>query len=120
MSQAEEPCLYTLQLTLTANQALKNQKVPIDPDSEYVLTGIHGTSTGTYTLNFKLPSGRSLANNQVTNADLIGTAQQPTAIGPTPVYLPDSVGPAVDITDTSGAGNTIEICFTGIRRFSKR
>jgi hypothetical protein len=43
---AQEPCMYVYQVTLTANQVLRNQKVPIDLDSDFMLTGIHGTQTG--------------------------------------------------------------------------
>jgi hypothetical protein len=114
---AEEPCLYVFQLALTALQTLRNQKVPIDVDSDFMLTGIHGTSTGSFTLNMRLPSGRMLSNNQLQNTNLIGTANQPTAIGPAPVYIAAGTGPALDLTDTSNAGNTLEICFSGIRRF---
>lgn len=115
---AEEPAIYPFQIVLTANQRLQDQKVPIDPDSDFELTGIHGTSTGSYTINFKLPSGRPLSNNPIQNVNLIGTSNQPTAIGPTQVYGAKTVGPAIDIVDTSGASNTIEICFDGIRRYA--
>jgi hypothetical protein len=114
---AEEPCIYPFQVVLTANQALVGQRVLIDSDSDFLLTGIHGTNTGTYKINFRLPSGRQLSNTPIQSANLIGTANQPTAIGPSPVYVRAGIGPAVDITDTSGAGNTVEICFSGIRRF---
>lgn len=116
MPQAEEPCLYPLQVALTANQKLPAQRVPIDRDSDFLLTGIHGTSTGTYTINLRLPSGRMLSNNPVANANLVGTANQPTAIGPEPLYQATSVL-TVDLVDTSGTGNTVELIFSGIRRF---
>jgi hypothetical protein len=118
LNYAEEPCVYVFQVVLTANQALKNQNVPIDPDSDFLWTGIHGSSTGTYTLNVRLPTGRNLANVALNNTNLIGTANQPTAIGPAPVYPRAGIGPSLEITDTSGAGNTVQICFSGIRRFA--
>ncbi len=114
-----EPAVIPLQLTLTANQPLNLQKVNIDKDSDFILTGIHGTSTGSYTINFRLPSGRQFANGtQIRNTNLVGTANQPAAIGPELVYPAGGIGPAVDITETSGAGNTIEIIFSGLRRFT--
>ena len=112
----EEPCMYVFQLVMTPGQKLANQKVPIDTDSDFLLTGIHGTSTGDYSINFKLPSGKPFANNQVQKQNLIGTANQPTAIGPSQVYLGASIGPALDLTETSGFANTLEICFSGIRK----
>jgi hypothetical protein len=111
-----EPCFYPLQLTLTALQALKGQKVPIDGDSDFILTGIHGTQTSTYTINVKLPSGRQLSNNPVQNANLVGSANQPTAFPPM-LYPHGGNGPSCDLTDTSNANNTLEIVFDGYRRF---
>ncbi|MDP9054841.1 MAG: hypothetical protein M3N93_11165 [Acidobacteriota bacterium] len=111
-----EPCIYPLQIALTANQALRNQKVGIDSDSDFILTGVHGTSTGAFNINFKLPSGRMVSNNLVQSANLIGTANQPAAFAPM-LYKKGGLGPATDLTDTSGAGNTVEIIYDGYRRF---
>ena len=116
----EEPCFYVFNVVLTAAQALRDLAVPIDKDADFLLTGIHGISTGTYTLNFRLPSGRQFSNVQVQNALLVGTAAEPTLIGPAPVYDRASVGPAVDITDTSGGGNTVTIIFAGIRKLGPK
>jgi hypothetical protein len=115
-SYVEEPAIYVFQRTMTALEVQRNLPVTMDNDSDFLLTGIHGTSTGTYTINLRMPSGRQIATASVQNVNLIGTANQPTAIGPAPVYRAASIGPALDISDTSNAGNTIEICFTGIRR----
>jgi len=112
----EEPAQYIFGYTLTANQAVQRIPVNIDRDSDFLLTGINGSSTGTYTLNVRLPSGRLLGSAQVNNTNFIGTANQPTAIGPPPIYRAGSTGPELDLTDTSGAGNTLQIVFSGIRR----
>ena len=112
----EEPAMYVYTITLTALEAVQQASVNIDRDSDFLLTGINGSSTGNYTLNFRLPSGRLVANTQILNIDLIGTANQPTAIGPPPIYRAGSVGPQLDLTDVSNASNTIIIVFSGIRR----
>lgn len=112
----EEPAFYYFTQTLTANQALQAIGVNIDRDSDFELTGINGSSTGAYTLNFRLPSGRLISNAQILNTDLLGTANQPTAIGPPPIYRAGSVGPQLDLTDTSSNSNTVRIVFSGIRR----
>lgn len=113
----EEPVLIPFSITLTSGQVARSQPVPIEPDSDFLLTGIHGTSTGSYNINFRLPGGRNFATVPVKNANLVGTAAQPTAIGPAPLYRRGSNGPVIDsITDTSGATNTIELCFTGVRQ----
>ena len=112
----EEPASYVFAYTLTANQSVQRVPVQIDRDSDFLLTGINGSSTGNYTLNFRLPSGRLYASAQITNGQLIGTANQPTAVGPPPIYRAGSSGPELDLTDTSGASNTLQIVFSGIRR----
>ena len=112
----EEPASYLFSVDLTSDQALTNVSVNVDRDSDFLLTGINGSSTGTYTFNFRLPSGRLYSNVQIPNTDIIGTANQPTAIGPPPIYRAGSVGPQVDLTDTSGGSNQVYVLFTGIRR----
>lgn len=112
----EEPAIYYFTYTLTSDQHVSDIAVQIDRDSDFLLTGINGSSTGTYTLNFRLPSGRQVSNFEVLNTDLIGTANQPTAIGPPPIYRAGSNGPQLTLTDTSGGSNSIIIVFSGIRR----
>lgn len=112
----EEPANYVFTYSLTALQAVQQVAVNIDRDSDFLLTGLNGSSTGAYTLNFRLPSGRLISSAQILNTDIIGTANQPTAIGPPPIYRAGSTGPQVDLTDTSDADNNVTIIFSGIRR----
>lgn len=113
----EEPATYVFNYTLTSGQAVTRVPVNIDRDSDFLLTGINGTSTGGYTLNVRLPSGRLIASQQMINSQFVSNApNQPTAIGPPPVYRAGSTGPELDLTDTSLAGNTLQIIFSGLRR----
>lgn len=112
-----EPAIYAFQIVMTANQKLNAQKVPIDPDSDFLLRGVHGSSTGGYTVNMRLPRGNNISNAAIQNGNFVGTASQPAPIGPSPVYLANGIGPAVDLVETSGATNTIEIIFSGVRRY---
>ena len=117
----EEPGDYIFNYTLTANQAVQRVPVNIDRDSDFLLTGINGSSTGAYTLNFRLPSGRLFASQQVNNANFVSTApNQPTPVGPPPIYRAGSTGPEMDLTDISGASNTLQIVFTGIKRLRSK
>jgi hypothetical protein len=113
---AEEPCFYVAQIVLTALQVLTRVPVNIAGDSDFLLTGIHGTSTGDFTINFRLPGGGAFANAQVHKANIIGAANQPTPIGPPAAYRAGSSGPLLDLTDVSNAGNTLELIFSGIKR----
>lgn len=112
----EEPAIYVFTEALTALQHIGQVAVNIDRDSDFLLTGINGSSDGVYTLNFRLPSGRLISNAEILNTDILGTANQPTAIMPPPIYRAGSVGPAVDLTEVSNATNNLIIVFSGIRR----
>jgi hypothetical protein len=112
----EEPGIYVFNYTLTALQSVQRVPVNIDRDSDFMLTGVNGSSTGGYNLNFRLPSGRQVCSALIANTNLIGAANQPTSIGPPPVYRAGSTGPEIDLTDTSNAGNTIQVIFSGVRR----
>jgi hypothetical protein len=112
----EEPAIYPFVFNLTADQHVDNVAVNIDRDTDWLWTGINGSSTGEYTVNFSLPSGRQISNAEILNTDIIGTANQPTAIGPPPVFRAGSTGPKVTLTDISGGSNAVVIIFTGIRR----
>lgn len=113
----EEPATYVFNYTLNALQAVTRVAVNIDRDSDFLLTGINGISTGGYTLNVRLPSGRLIASQQMINTQFVSNApNQPTAIGPPPIYRAGSTGPELDLTDTSNASNTLQIIFSGLRR----
>jgi hypothetical protein len=112
----EEPAMYIALVTMTPGQNISDLAVNIDRDSDFMLTGLNGTSDGAYTLNFRLPSGRQIANAQILNTDILGTANQPTAIGPPPIYRAGSTGPQLTLTEISGAVNNARIIFSGIRR----
>lgn len=113
----EEMAIYPFSVTLTGNQALTRLPVNIDRDSDFVLMGIAGGQTGGYTLNLRLPSGRLIASAQMVNSQFVApNANQPTPWGPPSIYRAGSTGPEVDITDTSGSGNTVNLLFIGTRR----
>jgi len=113
----EEPATYVFNYSLTAGQAVQRVAVNIDRDSDFLLTGINGVSTGGYTLNVRLPSGRLIGNAQMINSQFVSpNANQPTAIGPPPIYRAGSTGPELDLTDTSGFPNVLQIIFSGVRR----
>jgi hypothetical protein len=122
-SYTEEPAAYVVNIVLTANQALQRVPVPIDRDSDFLLIGVNGTCTALYSFNVRMPSGRLYASSQINCApqgnaanNFIGTPNQPTTFGPPPNYRAGGVGPELDLTDLSGATNTVQLVFQGVRR----
>lgn len=116
-SYVEEAANYVFSRTLAANEALTRLPVLIAVDSDFLLTGIHGTKTGDYLINFRGAGGRSFCNAMIHDANLVGTSpSQPTPIGPAESYRAGSSGPMLDLTNLTGAPNNVEIVFSGIRR----
>lgn len=114
--QRQEGGYYSYSVALTANQKLPDQTVSIDGDSDFLILGLCGTQTGNYRVNFKSGNGRYLANQALKNANLVGTGQFPIPL-PKPMIVPARGRIGVDVEDLSGAGNTIELVFIGIRLF---
>lgn len=115
-SYVEEAAYLVFNFTLQPNQHYGRVPVNIDRDADFMATGIHGSSNGNFTLNFRLPSGRLFASAECNNGNFLGTANQPAVIGPPPIYRAGSTGPELDMTDTSGAINMVQLIFSGIRR----
>ena len=101
---------------LTANQELIDQAVIIDADADFIWTKLAGNSTGIYEIRFRLPGGRYMSNSRIRNANLIGTAQFGVPVYPY-VFIPAAGKIGIDIKDLSAAGNTVQICLIGWRRF---
>jgi len=101
---------------LTANQELIDQALIIDADSDFIWTKLAGNSTGIYEIRFRLPGGRYMSNSRIRNANLIGTAQFGVPLYPH-VFIPAAGKIGIDIKDLSAAGNTVQICLIGWRRF---
>jgi len=96
---------------LTANQELIDQA-----DADFIWTKLAGNSTGIYEIRFRLPGGRYMSNSRIRNANLIGTAQFGVPVYPY-VFIPAAGKIGIDIKDLSAAGNTVQICLIGWRRF---
>lgn len=107
---------YAYQVTLTANQNLPDQSLAIQGDADFIVRAICGTSTGTYTIRLRDAQNRYMSSAQIKNANLVGSRQWPTPMFPE-LVIPKSGKIGIDITDTSGSGNTIELVFIGVKRF---
>ena len=116
----EEPTVIVFTVSLAANGAgstFKKIAVPVDRDADFLLTGLNGSSDGEYLINLYLPSGRQIASSSMQNANFVSPdPQQPTSIGPPPLYRAGSNGPMLDLENTSNQTNDIELEFSGIRR----
>ena len=102
MQPYEEPHAIPYDVTLTGNQELLQQGVFIDQDGDFVLKGIVGSQSGS-----------------VKNTNLVGTAQFPVPVEPNVVF-PAGSKVAIDIKDTSGSSNTVQILLIGSKLLKTR
>src|SRR5574340_1440935 len=104
-----EPGAEPFNVSLLASEEKKDLAQLFAKDSVFLWTGLVGTQTGTYRVQFSLPDGRHLSSAPINNASIIGTGQFPVPIWPA-VKVPagGKIG-IVSIQDTSVAANTIQI-----------
>jgi hypothetical protein len=108
---------YVFPQLVLAGNAVGNTVLQIQFDSDFEWIWIVGSSTGTYTIQINDSStGRNLSNSPVNNTNFVGTAQLPFPLVE-PYLLARSTTITAAITDTSGAGNTIQLVFRGYKLF---
>ena len=103
---------YGIDITLLANQGLNNQSTQI-LDRPFRWRWAIAASTGDFTIQiFDGKSKRPFSNQQILGRNLFGTAQNPFPIL-TPWIFTQGGTILVNVTDISGAGNTIHLTFRG-------
>jgi hypothetical protein len=112
------PFWYPINAVLTANQVGIRKIVQVDNDSEFEWRSLIATSTGLFSVvltdNF---IKRPLMPTPVNSENLVGTAQQPAFL-PVPRRLARTTIMQAEFTDRSGAGNTIQLCLAGYKKFT--
>lgn len=114
-----EAGVYNLDITLTANQEVTDAGVFLDGDSDFELLSISGSSTAAYNIRLRTPRGKSYPQTYCKHSNLVGSAAFPTPLE-TPWRFPSTGKISVDLRDTSGASNTIQLLFRGRRLFRTR
>lgn len=108
---------YPYDVVLTADQFLRDQTVSTTNDADFAIRAIIvATATGAFNIRISDSQGFYLSNGMIASANLIGDASSPFPIFPE-LLIPAGGKIGIDIQDTSGAGNTIEILFRGVKRY---
>jgi len=107
---------YVLNVSLTASQRLDNQPLPLQGDAPFAVRALVATSTGSFRLRIKTPQNDYMSNELVNSPNIVGTGQFPAPVFPEIVF-PRTGVISVDLEDTSGAPNTIQLVFKGAKRF---
>ncbi len=108
---------YPYDVTLTANQFLRDQSISTTNDADFVWRAlVIGFSTGAFNIRFADSQSFWLSQSLIASANLNGDAASPYPIFPE-IIIPAGGRIAIDIQDTSGSGNTIEILCRGVKRY---
>jgi len=108
---------YPYDVVLTANQFLRDQTISTTNDADFAWRAlVIATMTGAFNVRFADSQGYYLSNGMIASANLIGDAASPYPIFPE-IIIPAGGRIGIDIQDTSGAGNTIELLCRGVKRY---
>lgn len=109
---------YVYDVVLTADQVLPDQQVPLQTDAEFEWRAvIKAAATGSFSFRFSDSQGFQLSNAYINSSVLeSGGASNPFPIFPS-LLFPKGGRIGIDIADLSGAGNTIQLLFRGVKRY---
>ena len=109
--------VYDTSPALSANEARVNQAVSTMNDADFAIRAIYvSVATGSFAIRLSDSQGYYLSNGLVASGNLLGDAASPFPVWPE-ILIPASGRIGIDITDTSGAPNTVEIVFRGVKRY---
>ncbi len=116
MDLAEIYFPYGANIVLAGN-ANATPAIQIGADADFTAIWLVASSTGTFNFQFFDGStGRAFMNMRINNVNLFGTAQLPFPMLP-PYTFKRQGSIQLDVTDTSGNPNTIQIVFQGKKIF---
>jgi hypothetical protein len=113
----EESCVIPFNLVMALSTEYLNRVLNVEMDSDFLLLWIQGNATSPlYQLRLRLPKGRPLSNVYLNSANIVGTAAFPVVL-PVPALYTAGSQIGFDLLETSGAQNTVQLCFVGKRIF---
>jgi hypothetical protein len=102
---------------LTADQFLNPDNLTIQTDADFYAFGYYiAFATGNFQVQFIDPTGYQLMSGMINSAAISTTSSDPTVFSPTHPF-PAGSKIQIIIQDLSGAANTIQIVFKGVKRF---
>jgi hypothetical protein len=108
---------YPYDVTLTANQFLRDQTISTTNDADFAWRAlVIAFSTGAFNVRFADSQGYYLSNGTIVSANLQGDAASPYPVFPE-ILIPAGGRIGIDIQDTSGNTNVIELLCRGVKRY---
>jgi hypothetical protein len=109
---------YALPPVALLGNASNTVGIVIDADADFQAIWLIASSTGTFNARFgDAATGRYFMSGLIANVNLFGTALAPFPMLP-PYVFKRQGSITIDLTDTSGAPNTIQIVFSGKKIFA--
>lgn len=106
------------EVTLTANQMLRDQQLAVDTDADFAWRAFQVVSnTGSFAIRFSDSQGYYLSNGMLLSATFFqGSLAILFPIFPE-VMIPAGGRIGLDIQDLSAAPNTVQLLFRGVKRY---
>lgn len=107
---------YVYDVSLTASQLLLAYQ-PLDNDADFVLRGV-GVNyySGAFAVRWADSTSYWFSNARIYYLNIINSAASPYPIWPE-IVMPAGGNIQLDLAEMSGATNTIEFVFRGVKRF---
>jgi len=110
------PFNYTYDNTLTANQVLNNEVVPIFTEADFAWRGLIFSADGLFSVQFQDGQGYYLSAGQMFSTNLPNNPGDPWPVFPEVLY-PAGGRIYFNITDLSGDSNVLQLLFVGVNRY---
>jgi hypothetical protein len=108
---------YPYDVVLTGDQLLNNQSISTTNDADFAWRAtVIAFSTGPFNVRFYDSQGYAISNSLIASANIQGDAASPYPVFPE-ILIPAGGRIAIDIQDTSGEENTIELLCRGVKRY---
>ena len=108
---------YPYDVTLTANQFLRDQSVSTTNDADFEVRAlVSAFSTGPFNLRIADSQGYYISNGMIVSANILGDASSPYPFFPG-LLIPAGGRIGIDIQDTSGTTNVIQLLMRGVKRY---
>ncbi len=110
---------YPFDLVLTANESLTNEGIRTDTDSDFILLGliINSFTSILFSLQFKDSSGNYFSSGPLLAANYAAQGPDPFVFPGRPRIFGPGSSLGINISELSGAQNTIQLVFVGEKRF---
>ncbi len=108
---------YPYDVTLTSGQFLRDQSVSTTNDADFEARGlVSAFSTGAFNIRIADSQGYYISNGMIVSANILADAASPYPFFPG-ILIPAGGRIGIDIQDTSGSTNVIQLLFRGVKRY---